>query len=263
MIRSTKDLHRVAIDATDGSIGSVTDLLFDDDRWTIRYFVVKTGGWLSSRKVLITPAVIEQLDLDRDRLGVTLTREQVKNSPDIDTDKPVSRQHEMAYYNYYGLGYYWAGPFMGAPAPLVQPIVDEQLREERQRALADADPHLRSVREVTGYHIQASDGEIGHVEDVLVDEETWMLRYLVVDTRNWLPGKHVLVAPDWVDKVSWQERKVFVDLTQDAVRNSPDFRHHSLMSPEYEVDLYSHYGRSISAQRAARMGPRPQPERSR
>jgi uncharacterized protein YrrD len=246
MIRSTHDLYRAGIAAIDGDLGSVRDTLFDDDRWTIRYLVVTTGVWLLSRKILITPAAIRSLNLENDRVEVSLTREQVKNSPDIDADKPISRQHEATYLDYYGYGYYWVDPFMGGVAPggMVPPVVDERVREARAREQENADPHLRSAKEVTGYRIEATDGEIGHVDDFLFDDETWMLRYLVIDTRNWLPGKKVLIAPDWVESVSWADRNVTVDLTREAIRSSPPFEHHSRLSDDYEAELYRHYGRA-------------------
>lgn len=250
MILSTQDLHRAAVSATDGDIGSVRDAFFDDDRWTFRYLVVETGSWLLSRKVLIAPTAVRRIDLAASRVEVSLTREQVKDSPDIDTDKPISRQHEMNYLDYYGYGYYWAGPFIGAgvgAAGIVPPLVEEQIREAREEQLANADPNLRSAKEVSGYAIQATDGEIGHVADLLFDDETWMLRYLVVDTGNWLPGKHVLVAPDWVDQVSWAERKVAIDLSRETIERSPDFKHHSMLTEDYERELYAHYGRASSS----------------
>jgi uncharacterized protein YrrD len=257
MLRSVVDLYRMSISAMDGDIGSVRDAFFDDERWTIRYFVVATGGWLSRRKVLITPSVIRELNLDRDRIEVKLTREQVENSPDIDTDQPVSRQHEKAYFDYYGIGYYWAGPVMGAPAAVVPPIVHEDVKEQHDRELADGDPHLRSVKEVTGYHIRARDGEVGHVEDVLFDDRSWLLRYLVVDTRNWLPGKRVVVAPEWVRDVSWVDRQVVVDLSRDAIRSSPELRDRSFITDEYEASLHSYYARSHAAERARSSGAGP------
>jgi hypothetical protein len=107
----------------------------------------------------------------------------------------------------------------------------------------DRDPHLRSTKEVIGYHIQAVDGEIGHVEDLIVDDEEWFLRYLVVDTRNWLPGKAVLVAPGWAKRVDWVKRKVHVDLPQEAIRDSPEFDPSRPVNREYEVRLYDYYGR--------------------
>ena len=244
MLRSSKDLQGYTIAASDGDVGRVHDFYFDDERWTVRYLVVDTGTWLPGRKVPISPVALGEADWYGQRLSVNLTKEQVKDSPDIDLDKPISRQYEVDYFNYYGWPYYWAGvgawagwayPGLLATAPRSQaaPVAVEER----------GDPHLRSVWEVTGYHIQATDEEIGHVEDFIVDDETWEMRYLVVDTSNWWFGKKVLVAPRWITTVSWPERKVFVDLTRDQVKDAPEWDPDAPVNREYEERLYDYYGR--------------------
>src|SRR5438105_5096052 len=107
MLISVKDLAGFHLAATDGSIGEVQDCYFDDVHWTVRYLVVDTGGWLSGRKVLISPMAIRGIDIDGEHVIVDLTREQVERSPDIDTHRPVSRQHEIALLQYYGYPSYW------------------------------------------------------------------------------------------------------------------------------------------------------------
>lgn len=97
------------------------------------------------------------------------------------------------------------------------------------------------MQEVTGYPIQAADGEIGHVEDFVLDDETWTIRYLIVDTRNWWPGKKVLVSPRWIERVSWSERKVFVNLPREIIKQSPEFTEDSLITRDYETALHRHY----------------------
>ena len=209
MLRSMKDLKDYAIHATDGIIGQVKDFYFDDKAWVIRYLVVDTGSWLSSRKVLISPIAIGQPDWANKVLPVSITKEQVKNSPDIDTDKPVSRQHETRYLGYYGYPFYWGGVGLWGGGSL--PGHDDDrvrwlhstptrsvrerggLRAGRSGAARDDDLHLRSCKAVMGYHIEATDGDIGHVQGLLVDEETWAIRYMVVDTSNWWLGHKVLI----------------------------------------------------------------------
>ena len=105
------------------------------------------------------------------------------------------------------------------------------------------DPHLRSTHDVSGYHIQAADGEIGHVEDFIIDDETWAIRYLIVDTRNWWPGKKVLVSPQWIERVSWSESKVFVNLSRETIKQSPEYTEESLLTRDYETGLHRHYNR--------------------
>jgi hypothetical protein len=200
MLHSARDLEKYTIGATDGDIGSVYDLYFDDRTWTVRYIVVDTGNWLPGRRVLISPLSVKEPSWSLQRLGVGLTKGEVRDSPDIDTAKPVSRQHELALATYYGLAPYWDGPYRwGAVpypfAPLGPPQADEPIDPETREILHDegvyrlgpehferrlaeqegADPHLRSVREVLGYYIQAADGEIGHAEDFLVDDRSWAI----------------------------------------------------------------------------------------
>ena len=167
MQKSIKNLKGNAIVATDGEIGKVDDFYFDDKSWTVRYLVADTGNWLLGRKVLISPIALGKVDFSSGRFNVTLTKKQVEDSPSIDTDKPVSRQHEAYYHDYYGYPYYWTGPYLWGPMSSPQiPVLDQKRIEERRAEREEAgDLHLRSAAYVTGYHTEASDGEIGHVED--------------------------------------------------------------------------------------------------
>lgn len=263
MLRQTKDLQELAIVAsagtTEGAIGDVKDLYFDDEAWVIRYLVVETGSWLFSRKVLVSPIAAGMPNWAAKLLPVSLTREQVKNSPNIDTDMPVTRQHETDYLDYYSYPYYWGGmglwggggyPGMlmpgyagygSATATRAEADSAQARTEARQR---DQDPHLRSCKEVVGYHIEARDGEIGHVQGLLVDEDSWAIRYLVVSTGNWWLGHDVLVAPQWIQRVSWAEQTVAVDLTREALKQAPRYDPAVPLSREMEIAVYKHYGRA-------------------
>lgn len=256
MIRSASELKGYTIRASDGDIGEVMQFYFDDEKWTIRYLVADTGGWLMGRKVLISPAALGRVDWNSRTLGVNMTKERVENSPSIDTDRPVSRQHESAYYDYYGYPYYWSGPYVWGPVayPVYPPIapgaapgaagapstVDRELAAARQ----SEDVHLRSTMEVTNYYIEASDGDIGHVEDFLIDDESWTIRYIVIDTRNWWPGKKVLVSPEWIRSVSWSDARVHIDLPRDKIKNGPEYDPSLPLTRDYETQLHKHYGRS-------------------
>ena len=260
MLRSMDELDDYAIRATDGVIGHVKDFYFDDKKWVVRYFIVETGNWLSSRKVLISPMAVSDPSWEDKVLPVSITREQVKNSPDIDTEKPVSRQHEMRYLGYYGYPYYWAGlglwgggayPFMMMPDFAgVEPILDAgQVQAEKAYAQAegerhrDDDPHLRSCKAIIDYHINATDGDIGHVQGLLVDEETWAIRYLIVNTSNWWLGHEVLVSPQWIDNVSWPDAVVSLKLTRQEVRDAPSYDSQVHLNREQEIGVHEHYGR--------------------
>ena len=260
MLRNIKDLDGLAVRATDGEVGEIKDMYFDDDAWVLRYFVVETGSWLSSRKVLISPASAQQPDWYGKALPVSITKSQVSNSPDIDTDKPLSRQNEELFLGYYGYPYYWGGsglwgdgmyPYGEVPTYMsTGPGWAEQQREDEAALAAERlrhrtdDPHLRSCEAVDGYHVHAKDGVIGHVSGFLVDEASWAIRYLVASTSNWWMGHEVLIAPTWISCVSWPDKTVSVDLSRDAVKAAPPYDAKVLLDREWERKLHKHYGRT-------------------
>jgi hypothetical protein len=228
----------------------VEEFYFDDETWAIRYLIVNTGIWLNGRLVLVSPLAIRQAAWESRRLDVVLTKKQVEDGPPTDTHKPVSRQHEALYLGYYGYPYYWGGPNLWGlasyPAGLMvqREAVTEAEAAQAEAGKESADSHLRSTDEVTGYHIEAADGEIGHVRDFLVDDETWAVRYLEVETRNWWPGKKVLVSPQWINEVSWPDSKVYVDLKRETIQNGPEWVDSIPVTREYEHRLYDYYARS-------------------
>ncbi len=246
MLTNNEKLKGLVIRATDGEIGKVEELYFDDQVWAIRYLTVQAGSWLADRKVLISPHSILQVDWKENRIDVSLTRKQVENAPNIDSHKPVSRQHEIEYYGYYGYPYYWDGPYMWgpsySPAGMVPMTASRSAIAERIRN-ESVDSHLRSSEAVAGYHIDAKDGEIGHVTRFIVDDETWAIRYLEVATQNWWPGKKVLLSPSWVESVSWEKSKVFVAVTREAIKTCAEYDDSQPITREYENKLYFHYGR--------------------
>ncbi len=240
MLRSLRGLRDYSIGATDDEIGKVHSFLFDGRTWGIRYLVADTGRWLPGRKVLIAVSALGRPNWPDHIFPVALTKEQVKNAPDIDTDKPVSRQREIELHQHYGWTPYWGMgygvPAGGVPLP---PAVDP----EDAKAAAKGDPHLRSTREVTGYRIRASDGEIGRVEDFIASDENWIIRYLVVDTKKWLPGRTVLIPPDWAREIRWDDQAVHVDVAKEKVRNAPAYDSSAGVNREYEIQMYDYYGR--------------------
>lgn len=259
MLHDMKKLENYKISATDGEIGQVKDFYFDDDKWTVRYLIVETGTWLSSRKVLISPISLQSPDWQAHTLAVSITMAQVKSSPDIDTDKPVSRQNEEQYLNYYGYPAYWDGagiwgeglyPYASVPGYVGYPVdrvqreqdLEAYLAQERARHRND-NPHLRSCNAVTGSHIHATDGEIGHVAGFVVDDQTWAIRYLIINTSNWWLGNKVLVAPRWITGMDWAEQTVTVDLSREFIKNAPVYDADSELTRDQELSLYRHYGR--------------------
>jgi len=241
MLRSLKEILGYQILALNGDIGKVHDFFFDDGFWAIRYIVVDTGAWLPGRKVLLVPSALDKPEWEARALPVRLTKEQVKNSPEMDVDKPVYRQIEIALHEHFKWRPYWIPSPPGAVPPI--PLESEVEQEEGKLQVDSDDPHLRSVKEVMGYHIQAGDGEIGHVEEFIADDMTWFIRYMVVDTRNWLPGRKVLIHPGWIEQVGWGDSKVHVDLSREIIKNSPEYDPTAPVNRKYEERLYDFYGR--------------------
>jgi len=242
-LRRTKDLYQYTIAAFDTDIGTVCDFYFDDSRWTIRYIVVRTGVMLLGRKVLISPVALRHPAWSPLHIHVNLTWEQVKNSPNIDLHKPVSRQHESEHHEHYGLPSYWEGTDVWGSWPNPKALAEApQSSPNMETKALPNDTHLRSTREVTGYHIKATDGEIGHLEDFLFDDETWEIRYAVVDTKNWWPGKKVLLRPQWLKRVNWEEREIFASMSRETIRTNPAWNPDEPVSREYELRLHKHYG---------------------
>jgi sporulation protein YlmC with PRC-barrel domain len=242
MLRSIKDLDGYKVTATDGDLGTVNDFLVEDTSWVVRYLVAKTGALMVGRRVLITPTAFHAVDYSGNRFKLSLSMMKIKNSPSVNTDLPVSRQNERDYYSYYGYPYYWGygalggdgrdhGFDGGAPEPASTGRAGEPA----------SDVHLRSAKEITGYHVEGTDGPIGHVKDLVVDDETWEIKYLVLATTNWWPGESVLISPMWTTRISWADRKVYVGMTRDAIKTSPKWTATYPVESSYAEELYRHY----------------------
>jgi hypothetical protein len=249
MFRTAKKLKACSLLAIDGEIGRVKDLWFDSLHWTLRYFVVDTGKdkWTKHRQVLISPESALVPEWHRDELPVNLTREQIRTSPGPETDEPVSRQFEAAMRKHYGWPAYWGVPSAsGLPGvPPIAPVFASTppIPPAAEKAELRGDPHLFSVNAVIGHHIMARDGEIGHIEDFLFDEQVWAVRYLVVATRNWWPGKKVILSPWWTTDLNWPERRIHVDLTRSAIKSSPPYDPEKTLTMEAAGELHDYYGR--------------------
>lgn len=238
MLQKATELVGVTVTAMDGEVGTVDDLYFDDERWGLRYLVVKTGGWFSQRKVLVSPYALRS-DSSRDQLKVDLTREQVRDAPDIDTEQPVSRRQEIAHARHFQHPIYWTGPYLwgpvGEPAIVTtgQSALDprerlDQLadRMETEAALARAEQeaidqcHLRSCREVCRYEACAVDDRAGQIEDLLIDDHNWQVQRIVIDTTRWMPGGKVSIATSHVRHIDWDTKSVALDMDRKAVQGS-------------------------------------------
>jgi sporulation protein YlmC with PRC-barrel domain len=266
MLRSLKELEGYKVGATDGDLGHAVNVLLDDKRWVVRYLVVDTAGFFEiERDVLISPISFGKTEWAARRFNVNLTKDRVRRSPGLDTDKPVSRVRELQHAEYYGYPAYWgdvgiwgmgAYPSLLAGGPWSAPAKDTP---------GANDHHLRSAKELRGYHLHANDGVVGHLEDFVADDETWEVRYLVIATSNWWFGKRVLISPQWATAINWDERTVSVDLSRAAIRAAPEWVLGTTIDRAYEQQLYAAYGRTtywadvpLSERPTA---PRPEPHR--
>lgn len=250
MLHPLKKLNGMTLGTEDGEIGKVKDVYFDDASWGVRYLIVETGSWLSGRKVLVSPRSVRGVDWDKNVVHVALTKQQIKDSPDIDTDKPVSRQHEVEFSAYYGYPVYWDGQFLWGPYP---PLAEDMASSERMASefalrekykMQAADHHLRSARDLVGYHIHANDGSIGHIDEFLFDDAAWGIRYIVIDTVDWWVGKHVIIPPQWMKRLEWTERTLYLDIDRATVKSCPEYNSNVILSRDYEARLHNHYGRA-------------------
>ena len=249
MLRVGSSLKGYEVEASDGRVGSVQDLLFDDISWKLRWLVVDTGDWLNRRRVLIHPSVIGRIDDEDSALQIKLARSIITDAPGILLDRPVSLQQQKSLYDYYDWDAAWDGstfgqgtmvndfkPVMRFDSDTVGVAAGESFHVE------DGDPHLRSLSEIIGYHIHANDGDIGHAQDVLIDDNGWLINYLIVDTSNWWIGHHVLLSPYSVTKIEFSDRKIQVNTNMAKIQSSPPWKPEELVDEAYQAQLHEHYG---------------------
>jgi sporulation protein YlmC with PRC-barrel domain len=264
MLKITSALKGYAIHASDGVIGKLQDLLFDDKHWNVRYLVVDTGGWLSGRQVLLSPHVVVTVDEENHQVAVELTKQQIEDSPPLSSNQPVSRQFEAAHSSYYGWPTYWGTPstmgispmfgippgnagyhiqgLNGAVAEGPNQQVAHEVRDE-QYLKEGGNPNLRSVNEVGGYTLMADDGEVGKITDFIIDDEGWAFRYLVIAAGTWWSGRHMLISPHWVSDIRWSDAKVFVHMARSVIKQAPIYTDLEMVTRAYEVETHLHYQR--------------------
>ncbi|HLN72306.1 MAG TPA: PRC-barrel domain-containing protein [Prolixibacteraceae bacterium] len=242
MLFKSKSIRNYKLLCTDGEFGRVKEFLFDDLHWTVRYLVADTGNWLTGKLVLISPYALLHVDNDAEHISTNLSKDQIKNSPPLESHLPVSRQYESSYHDYYGYPQYWAGSMMWGALPHISR--DSNDWKKSSERVNTEDSHLRSAKDVNGYSIEANDGEIGHLDDFIIDDETWAIRYLEINTKSWGTGKKVLISPKWIDHVGWEVSEIYVAMSREAVRQSPEYEDDMIISRDYETKLHSYYDRS-------------------
>jgi hypothetical protein len=246
VLRSMREIERYELTARDGVIGHCKDFLFDDRDWRVRHMVANTGHWLPGRKVLIPPEALGEPSWEERRFPVDLTKEEIRHAPPLDEDAPVSRRYEEDLFEYHGWAFYWTvgvpwGPRLGATT---DPESDTPLQREIDEAQGTFSD-LRSERELVGYEVDGADRKVGHIVDLIVDDTSWRVRYVVVDTGSWLSGRHVLIPPTWLTSFDWASRRVRTELRSEAIEGSPKYDPSAPVNREYEIALYDYYGRPV------------------
>lgn len=250
MLVKTSALLNRPVETKNGSLGKTDDVLVDDHSWVTRYLIVNTGSWLVRKKVLVSPLSVAHKAQCEGAISLNLTREELESSPDIDMELPVSRQHEAEYYRHFKWPYYWTGAgIMGTAAyahphapredsgPFANMIPDETPEEHQAR-----DSHLRSIRDLKGYSIESADfKDFGHIQDFYIDDRTWAIHYVVLDTGRWLHGKTILLPPEWVQTVQWSERRLQVNLPQNIIQGAPVFDLQKPIEESTEQALHRYY----------------------
>jgi uncharacterized protein YrrD len=244
MLWNASAIKGYTIEALDGEIGTVADLLFDDRTWTTRWLVVKTGNWFLRHQVLLPLSALGKPDAKLQKFSVQLTRQQVKDSPDADTDRPISRHIETNVFNHYGWNPYWTSGFALESNAIATPLV-LPLLSGTDAVPEDGDPDLRSTDAIIGYHIAATDGEIGHVDDLLVDDADWRLRYITVDTKNWLQGQRVLLSPCQIKEIDWSDKMIRVDVDREKIKSAPLYDPQTTGDGPYNDRFHAYFGLTI------------------
>lgn len=241
MLLKAKTLKGYKLHCLDGEIGTVTEFIFDEHQWTIRYLTIETGTWLMDRQVLISPQALTAVDEASEYVTVNLTKEQIEASPLLYKEMPITRPYENTFHQYYGFPAYWTSPSIWSPDPRF--LSDTAAYKEALQGDKELSPGLRSTDYVKGSRVHASDGEIGHINDFIIDDKTWEIRYLVIYTHNWLPGKKVIISPQWIDRIGLEEFAVFVNVNREAIKNSPEYTDETELNRDYEHGLHQHYER--------------------
>jgi uncharacterized protein YrrD len=237
---SVKGITSFNLGAIDGEIGTVKEIYFDDQNWILRYLIVKTGNFFKEKSILISTQALLAPDWDKQIFATNLTLDQIKNSPDIDTDKPVYRQQEVTLYDHFPWDIYWALGLM----PLEDSVEIAISQKENERN-SKADPHLRSSDKVIGYSINTIDTELGHVKDLIIDTDSWKILFIVIKTGHWFSGKEILLPISSVSEIDWLASQVKVETTLKEIQQCAEFDAGAAVNEEYEIVHRDYSGRRI------------------
>ncbi|MGP4039549.1 PRC-barrel domain-containing protein [Gracilibacillus sp. D59] len=220
MLFKASSIESCNVEASDGELGKVKDLYFDSEKWTVRYLVIDTLKWLPGMKVLLSPVAFDHVEPSNGQISVLASKQQIKDSPSIDEHQPVSRKNEINLHAYYGWQPYWIGNGLWGPGDIPIAYQPSELMNENE-SVEDDNPSLRSVNElkghVSGYTVKAADEDIGNVIDFVIDDHSWAIHYLIVDTGDWLPGKKIVIVPELIDSIEWTKKELTINLKSEDV----------------------------------------------
>jgi len=236
MLRRSGELQWSQVISLDGEIGKVRDVCFDEASWMVRYLIVDTGGWLSGRKVPIDPRSVELIDRNLHTVWVSLSRAQIESSPRIDIGELGAREHEMQLNRHYGYGSCWTHsmPWGNGQVSPARRSAAEALEIDAPSAC------LRGARQMLDFTLITVDGHVGLIKDFFFDDETWALRYLIVQTGSWLLGRRVLVSADRVRRVDWSAESVEVNQTRKQIEYGWEFDADNPPPGDLETALRTH-----------------------
>lgn len=240
-----KDLRNFRVETKDGKRASVKDIYFDDEKFAVRYLILNSGPWKFGKKVLVSPFLVEKVEAASGWIMLKIDREGLGLCPEIDENQPISREMERQYSDRLFLPYYWGGAGLWGLYATPYGTYSPELRQRYEYPLSDighgAENHLRSAREVSGYHVNARDERLGHVDDFIIDETDWSIRYFVLHTSDWRTGKSVLVAPDWLDEILWSTKTAYFNVDRSSIEGAPVYDPARPFDKEFETRLYRHY----------------------
>ena len=222
MLLSARELTGYTVLARDGRLGTIEDFHFNSRDWVIQYVIVNSLDWPIGRWLLMPPSAVERTDLEASVLLVKVTKGDIKKSSRVDTNDPVSRQQEIGSAHCHKRFTYW-DRITGSEGPDSTPVGVQAGKTSESDEVSSAKPKPQSAEEILGFRILARDGEVGRLEDLIVESETWAVNYLLVTTRNSPPGGRALLAPCWITCVARDTFEIRVDLKRDTIRNSPEF----------------------------------------
>lgn len=241
MLDKARALLQYKLSSKHEEIGRVKAFYFDDRQWVIRYLVADTGAWLAGRQVLISPYALDAVSRKRHRIVLGVSKRQIEDAPSLDPEQSVSPQFEDAYFGFYAWPKYWRGPYTWGSS--LHPDRSRRHGTDGTAGKVGRSRHVRRSSELIEAYMQTTDGEMGYVQDLIIDDDTWAIRYLVVSTQNWWPGKRVLVSSQWIQHVRWERSEIFVALSADTIRKAPEYTEQVPITREYETRLHGHYGR--------------------